>query len=341
MTENPICTVLLITYNHAPYIAQCIDSVLSQKTKYPFIIKIFDDASTDGSSDIVRAYAAKYPDKIEAHIAQNNQGAQTNIWNAWNSVNTKYACLMETDDWWCDDEKLELQISALEEHPECSFCGAQTEIKQECADIEVDKQFEVRDYFFKNKNILSYNDILPISNSFSPHPNACCVNMKFINFETIKNKETITYGLALFFYLLSKGSMYYLYRTVGVYRRTGKGIYTSKNQYERIQFAFTALLNVNEDTNFALAEKIFTFMNTLLSWRLSVVHKQNALQKSSSLNYIKKKRFYFLGFLEFFKTVEKFGKKRFYICGLPFAKIKLQGKFSWFYLFGIPVVKIK
>ncbi|HBO59266.1 MAG TPA: glycosyl transferase family 2, partial [Alphaproteobacteria bacterium] len=129
MTENPICTVLLITYNHAPYVAQCIDSVLSQKTKYPFIIKIFDDASTDGSSDIIRAYAVKYPDKIEVHVAQSNQRAQANIWNAYACVDTKYCCLTETDDYWCDDERLELQISALEEHPECSFCGGNTIIK--------------------------------------------------------------------------------------------------------------------------------------------------------------------------------------------------------------------
>ena len=39
----PICTVLLITYNHAEYIRKAIDSVLEQKTQYDFVIHIFDD----------------------------------------------------------------------------------------------------------------------------------------------------------------------------------------------------------------------------------------------------------------------------------------------------------
>ena len=53
-----VLTVLLLTYNHAPWIERCIKSVLEQKTDFPFQIWIADDASTDGTSDIVRKYAA-------------------------------------------------------------------------------------------------------------------------------------------------------------------------------------------------------------------------------------------------------------------------------------------
>lgn len=127
--NKPICTVLLIAYNHAPYVAKCIESVLSQNTKYSYIVKIFDDCSTDGTSDIVMQYAQKYPDLIEAHINERNIGAKDNIWNSYKSVDTKYCILTETDDYWCDDNKLELQITALEQHPECSFCGHNTIIK--------------------------------------------------------------------------------------------------------------------------------------------------------------------------------------------------------------------
>ena len=70
---NDICTVLLITYNHAPYIRKAIDSVLKQKTQYNFIIYIFDDASTDGTTDIVKEYANKYPNKIIPFVAQDNK----------------------------------------------------------------------------------------------------------------------------------------------------------------------------------------------------------------------------------------------------------------------------
>ena len=65
---NKICTVLLISYNHEKYITRALDSILSQKTKYNYIIKIFDDASKDNTKDIIRAYKEKYPDKIENAI---------------------------------------------------------------------------------------------------------------------------------------------------------------------------------------------------------------------------------------------------------------------------------
>ena len=121
-----ICTVIIITYNHFPYFEDAIESVLCQKTNYRYEIHIFDDASTDGTSDLVRHYASKYPKLITAHISPKNLGAQGNYWKAYSSVKTKYCIALEADDYWCDDEKLELQIKALETHPECSFCGHNT-----------------------------------------------------------------------------------------------------------------------------------------------------------------------------------------------------------------------
>lgn len=71
---NKICTVLLISYNHEKYITRALDSILSQKTKYNYIIKIFDDASKDNTKDIIRAYKEKYPDKIEGIYCREESG---------------------------------------------------------------------------------------------------------------------------------------------------------------------------------------------------------------------------------------------------------------------------
>ena len=89
----PICTILLISYNHAKYIAKAIESVLEQKTDYNYIIKIFDDASNDGTQEIIKEYAQKYPDKIFPFLNTQNMGAQGNIWRAYKSVDTKYCII--------------------------------------------------------------------------------------------------------------------------------------------------------------------------------------------------------------------------------------------------------
>ena len=52
-----LVTVILPTHNHAPFIAQAIESVLMQKSEYPFDILLHDDASTDGTADIGRLWA--------------------------------------------------------------------------------------------------------------------------------------------------------------------------------------------------------------------------------------------------------------------------------------------
>ena len=59
-------TVWCLTYNHVNYIREAMESFLAQKTKFSFEIIVFDDASTDGTSDIVREYAKKHPVIIRA-----------------------------------------------------------------------------------------------------------------------------------------------------------------------------------------------------------------------------------------------------------------------------------
>ena len=55
-------TVFCLTYNHADYIRDALESFLMQKTSYTYNVFVYDDASTDGTSDILREYEKKYPE---------------------------------------------------------------------------------------------------------------------------------------------------------------------------------------------------------------------------------------------------------------------------------------
>ena len=61
---TPLVSICSVTYNHAPYIRQCLDGLVMQKTNFPYEILIHDDCSTDGTTEIVKEYAQRYPDKI-------------------------------------------------------------------------------------------------------------------------------------------------------------------------------------------------------------------------------------------------------------------------------------
>lgn len=122
---KPKLSVLCITYNHEPFIRQCLDGFVMQKTNFPFQVLIHDDASTDGTADIIREYAKKYPDIIKPVLQKQNQFSRgINVDKAfnWPRINGEYVALCEGDDYWTDPNKLQKQVDFLDAHPDYSVC---------------------------------------------------------------------------------------------------------------------------------------------------------------------------------------------------------------------------
>lgn len=125
--DNRECMVSIwcTCYNHAQYVAQALDSFLMQETDFPYEIIISDDASPDGSADIIRSYAEKYPDIIRPILLEENLfSTGANMFQAlfFERSRGKYVALCEGDDYWTDPKKLQLQVDFMERHPEYSAC---------------------------------------------------------------------------------------------------------------------------------------------------------------------------------------------------------------------------
>jgi glycosyltransferase involved in cell wall biosynthesis len=120
MTQ-PLVSVKMLTYNHAPYIVQAIEGVLMQKTDFPFELVIGEDCSTDGTSQIVFDYARKNPDIIRVITSDENVGMNMNSLRVTEQLRGKYIAWCEGDDYWHRDDKLQLQADYLENHPECGL----------------------------------------------------------------------------------------------------------------------------------------------------------------------------------------------------------------------------
>lgn len=120
MTE-PLVSVKMITYNHAPYIVQAIEGVLQQKTNFSFELVIGEDCSTDGTREIVFEYKDKFPDIIRVITSDKNVGMKQNSLRTLKDCQGKYLAFCEGDDYWQSPDKLQKQADYLESHPECGM----------------------------------------------------------------------------------------------------------------------------------------------------------------------------------------------------------------------------
>ncbi|MGI9237273.1 MAG: glycosyltransferase family 2 protein [Woeseiaceae bacterium] len=120
--HSPVkASVCCITYNHENFIHAAIDSFLAQETDFPFEIVVHDDASTDGTADILRDYAAKYPGLIRTIIQSENQyskGGLISLRLVFPKAKGEYIAICEGDDYWTDSSKLQQQVAFLENNPD-------------------------------------------------------------------------------------------------------------------------------------------------------------------------------------------------------------------------------
>jgi glycosyltransferase involved in cell wall biosynthesis len=117
----PLVSVKMITYNHAPYIAQAIEGVLRQRTDFPFELVIGEDCSTDGTRDIVFDYQKRHPDVIRVVTSERNVGMKQNSYRTGRACRGKYIAFCEGDDYWHHPLKLQKQVYHIDSHPECGL----------------------------------------------------------------------------------------------------------------------------------------------------------------------------------------------------------------------------
>ncbi|SFX01906.1 glycosyltransferase [Ruminococcus sp. XPD3002] len=127
MQQKPLVGIKCLAYNHEKTIRQCLDGFVKQKTDFPFIAVVHDDASTDHTADIIREFAEKYPDIIKPIFEEKNlystapKGTITKIVEKV-MADCKYVAICEGDDFWTSPDKLQRQISFMEQNPEYTMC---------------------------------------------------------------------------------------------------------------------------------------------------------------------------------------------------------------------------
>lgn len=121
--ELPLVSVFNWTYNQKDYIRDSIESILSQRTNFRVEIIIHDDASNDGTREIILEYQKKYPELFNNILQDENQWSNGNgvMSHLFDKPRGKYIALAHGDDCWTDTLKLYKQVKYLEKNQDCSL----------------------------------------------------------------------------------------------------------------------------------------------------------------------------------------------------------------------------
>lgn len=243
---DKLVSVIMLTYNHAPYLKEAIEGVLMQNTNFPFELIICNDASPDHSDRIIKTYAEKYPEIIRYFRHDKNIGFVENQRFAFQQAKGKYLGYCEGDDYWTDENKLQFQVDFLENNPQYVMTTARNLLLyQESGKLTEDG----KDYIFGNKEFIDYNQ----ESFFRERPTQTFTYL--LRRELLDLKWVDVYpnyrDLYYFYHLLAFGKGRAFNKVVGVYRLHEGGVYSSLETEQKIKTSvaiFKNIKKINDDS---------------------------------------------------------------------------------------------
>ncbi len=223
---QPTVIVWCLTYNQKGFIRDTLDGFVMQQTNFPFEVVVHDDASTDGTTDIVMEYAERYPEIIKPMVETENQwqkGGLKHIISIMNEQHRrgKYIAFCEGDDYWIDPNKLQRQVDFLESNPDYSMCFHSAKKKYEtdarawidCENIQ-DKDYDATDIFI---------------NWTVPTASVLCRKEAMDFYANLKHPEQIqNYDIFIILSCAMVGKIRGMHEQMSVYRIQGEGLTYNK-----------------------------------------------------------------------------------------------------------------
>lgn len=149
-------SIILLSYCHEKYIRQALDSIFNQKTELSYEVLIGDDASKDRTIEIIQEYMGRYPGILKPICRTKNVGASYNLYDLIYRAKGKYIALLEGDDFWVDNHKLQKQFDFLESHLEYIGCCSKCLIVDEHSKPDYERSCHIA----WNKKVFTLDDLI-------------------------------------------------------------------------------------------------------------------------------------------------------------------------------------
>lgn len=275
MSAEIMVSVICTTYNHGRYIRKCLESLVSQKTNFAYEIIVHDDCSTDNTAEIIHEFELQYPDKIKPVYRKENlysKGIRP-AYAASQFAKGYYLTHCEGDDYWCDDEKLQLQFDYMQNHNDCSLCFHNTYTYYDDTGVTEDNWIFWKDRKYKGAGIYTSDELVELN----VVPLSSIMYRSKDNDDIDLTSKLVKYGdIAKTLWLADKGYGYCMARTMSVYRRNANEsamtkVYGSVDQYNKgILATVETFENFDNYTNHRFAHIIAPKISELKRKYLSV-----------------------------------------------------------------------
>lgn len=236
----------MLTYNHAPFLKQAIEGVLAQKTNFKFELIICNDHSPDHSHAVISEYAAKFPDIIRYFNHKDNIGFVENQRFAFEHAKGEYLAYCEGDDYWTDEDKLQLQYDFLEAHSEYVMVTARNLLLHQDENRITD---DGKNELFKDREYIDFTQ----ESFFIQRPTQTftyLIRRKYMDLKWIDIYPNYR-DLYYFYHVLEFGKGRSFNRVIGVYRLHSGGVFSSleieKKHLTSIEI-FKNIKRVNKDS---------------------------------------------------------------------------------------------
>lgn len=226
MNKNEIMvSIVCVTYNHKNFIVKAIEGFLSQDTTFDYEIIIHDDASNDGTLEILQEYENKHIQNLHIYYEKENQyqyGKTRGIINriVEERAQGKYIAVCEGDDCWIDNKKLQIQVDFMENHPEYIMTAHNG--------LWVDnKTFQIStgDGIDRERD-LTFEDIIRHKRACFPTASIVIKKEYYVLKEPFANRRVWDWPLQLS--CIDKGKIYYFDRIMSIYNVNVPGAWTTR-----------------------------------------------------------------------------------------------------------------
>lgn len=284
-------SVCISAYNHESFIEEALNSVLGQECDFDYEIIVSNDKSTDQTHEVITKIIDEHPEgkKICYFNQEENLGINGNLIFTLEQANGKYIALLEGDDFWIDNKKLQKQFYFLEHNPDYTICtgGYETIIEDCLLTRKYDEDVAGITYNFNNLA------------EVRPH----YLNM-FFKLESLEITRLQTFKYSgdnvIFSMCLCKGKGYFFNEIFGFRRIHINSAWTARSEIERIKMGFEQLYGLYQYHEFKKIVRVplfYTYLDLVGHDNKSVkyiLHSSKFIRKPSEAIYFAKVVFSFL-----------------------------------------------